>query len=42
MLPWLIGGVIVVTGFVVYVLRDAIADDRRRKLAKARPNQSGY
>jgi len=42
MLPWLAGGVIILTVFVVFVLRDAIADDRRRKVAKVRPNQSGY
>ena len=42
MLPWLIGGIIIVTIFVVFVLRDAIADDRRRKLAKQKSPYSGY
>jgi hypothetical protein len=41
MLLWLIGGSAVVTVFVVMVLRDAIADDRRRKLDKVK-NYSGY
>ena len=34
MLPWLAGAVVVLTVFVVFVLRDAIADDRERKLTK--------
>jgi hypothetical protein len=34
MLPWLAGGVVVLTVFVVFVLRDAIADDKKRKLTK--------
>jgi hypothetical protein len=42
MLPWLLAGVVVVTGFVVVVLRDAIADDRRRKLDKVPKNYTGY
>lgn len=42
MLPWLVGGFIIVAVFVVFVLRDAIADDRRRKLAKPRSNYSDY
>lgn len=43
MLPWiLLGGVVVLAVAVVYVLRDAILDDRRRKLIKPRSNYSGY
>ena len=42
MLPWLAGGVIIVTILVVLVLRDAIADDRRRKLVKPKSNYTGY
>ena len=42
MLVWLIVGITIVTIFVVIVLRDAIADDRRRKLEKPRSNYSGY
>lgn len=42
MLPWLIGGVLLLTMLVVFVLRDAIADDRRRKLEKAKTNYSRY
>ena len=42
MLPWLVVAVIVVTVFVVMVLRDAIADDRRRKLDKVKKNYTGY
>jgi hypothetical protein len=42
MLPWLVVGIIVVTVFVVMVLRDAIADDRRRKLDKVKKNYAGY
>jgi len=42
MLPWLVGGIVVATVFVVLVLRDAIADDQRRKLDKARSKYSGY
>lgn len=41
MILWLVGGVLIVTVFAVYVLRDAIADDRRRKLAKVK-NYAGY
>ena len=41
MLPWLIGGVVIVTVFVVLVLRDAIADDKSRKTNKVK-NYSGY
>ena len=42
MLPWFVVGIVVVTVFVVIVLRDAIADDRRRKLDKVKSNYSGY
>ena len=42
MLLWLLTGIVIVTIFVVFVLRDAIADDRKRKLDKAKPNQAGY
>lgn len=38
MLGWLVGGLAIVTVLVVVVLRDAIADDRRRKLLKPRRN----
>lgn len=38
MLPWLVGGIVIATVFVVLVLRDAIADDRRRKLDKVKTN----
>ncbi len=41
MLPWLVAGIVVVTVVVVLVLRDAIADDRRRKLSKVK-NYTGY
>ena len=41
MLLWLVGGIVIVTVFVVMVLRDAIADDRRRKLDKVK-NYSNY
>lgn len=41
MLPWLIGGLLIVTVFVVFVIRDARADDKRRKLAR-KPNYSDY
>lgn len=41
MLPWLVAGIVVVTVVVVFVLRDAIADDRRRKLSKVK-NYTGY
>jgi len=41
MLLWLVGGVIIVTVLGVLVLRDAIADDRRRKLVRAK-NYAGY
>lgn len=42
MLPWLIAGALVVAGIVTVVLRDAIADDRRRKLDKVKKNYAGY
>ena len=42
MLPWLVGGVIIATVLAVYVLRDAIADDRRRKLVRAKSNYGRY
>jgi hypothetical protein len=41
MLLWLAGGVVIVTVLAVLVLRDAIADDRRRKVDKPR-TYSGY
>lgn len=41
MLPWLVGGLLIVAVFVVFVLRDAMADDKRRKLVK-KPNYSDY
>ncbi len=42
MLPWLVSGLVIATVFVVLVLRDAIADDRRRKLVKTKTNYTGY
>jgi len=42
MFPWIIAGLVIVSIVVVFVLRDAIADDRRRKTAKSRSNYSGY
>jgi len=41
MLPWLAVAVVIVTILAVLVLRDAIADDRRRKQEKPR-TYSGY
>jgi len=41
MLPWLIGVIVIATVFVVFVLRDAIADDQRRKVEKPK-SYSGY
>jgi len=43
MFLWLLaGGLIIVTVFVTFVLRDAIADDRRRNPARVKSNHSGY
>jgi hypothetical protein len=42
MFPWLVGGLVVVTVFVVFVLRDAIADDKQRKSVKKSTNESSY
>jgi hypothetical protein len=42
MMPWIAGVLLILAGLVVYVIRDARADDRRRKLAKARTYTSGY
>jgi len=41
MLLWLVAGIVVVTIVVALVLRDAISDDRRRKLTKFK-NYTGY
>jgi len=41
MLLWLVAGIVVVTVLVVLVLRDAISDDRRRKLTKYK-NYTSY
>lgn len=37
MLPWMLVGLGIVAVFAVMVIRDAIADDKKRKLSK-RPN----
>jgi hypothetical protein len=31
MLPWMIAGIVIVAFFVIWVIRDAQQDDRRRK-----------
>lgn len=36
MLPWMIGGLAIVAFLTIWVLRDAIADDRERKAVKRR------
>lgn len=36
MLPWMLAGLAIVAFFTIWVLRDAIADDRERKTAKRR------
>lgn len=41
MFPWMIAGSVVLVIIVVLVLRDAIADDRRRKLSKPK-NYTNY
>lgn len=34
MLPWMLAGLAIVAFFAIWVIRDAQADDRRRKLPK--------
>ena len=36
MLPWMLGGIAIVGFFVIWIIRDAQADDRLRKLTKRR------
>lgn len=38
MLPWMLAGIGIVAFFVIWIIRDAQADDRRRKL-KRRPKE---
>jgi len=41
MFPWIVVGLVIVTIAAVLVLRDAIADDRRRK-AKSKSNYTRF
>lgn len=37
MMPWMFGGLAIVVIFTIWVIRDAILDDRERKAVKRKP-----
>lgn len=37
MMPWMFGGLAIVIVFTIWVIRDAILDDRERKAVKRKP-----
>jgi hypothetical protein len=37
MMSWMFGGLAIVAVFTIWVIRDAIADDRERKAVKRKP-----
>lgn len=37
MLPWMLAGIAIVAFFAIWIIRDAQADDRRRKVTKRAP-----